>query len=92
MAKSELGRKWTCENCESKFFDLNRDPIICPRCATLLYPPVLAVRAPSAGWQSKRATIESPVAPTDESGAVDDPDSNNDQVESDFDNPDDLTR
>ena len=34
MAKSELGTKRICPNCGAKYYDLNRDPIICPRCGT----------------------------------------------------------
>lgn len=32
MAKPELGAKRQCQACGAKFFDLNRDPIICPKC------------------------------------------------------------
>ena len=35
MAKPELGAKRQCQNCGTKFFDLNRDPIICPKCGTV---------------------------------------------------------
>ena len=35
MAKPELGAKLQCQNCGAKFFDLNRDPIICPKCGTV---------------------------------------------------------
>lgn len=34
VAKPELGTKRTCLNCGSKFYDLNRDPIVCPSCGT----------------------------------------------------------
>lgn len=34
MVKPELGTKRICESCSSKFYDLNRDPIICPKCGT----------------------------------------------------------
>ncbi len=34
MAKPELGTKRICPNCGSKYYDLNRDPIVCPRCGT----------------------------------------------------------
>ena len=34
MAKTELGTKRLCENCESKFYDLGRTPIVCPKCGT----------------------------------------------------------
>ena len=35
MAKPELGAKRQCQACGAKFFDLNKDPIVCPRCGTL---------------------------------------------------------
>ena len=35
MAKPELGAKRQCQACAAKFFDLNRDPIICPKCGTV---------------------------------------------------------
>ena len=35
MAKPELGAKHQCQNCGAKFFDLNKDPIVCPKCGTV---------------------------------------------------------
>ena len=35
MAKPELGNKRQCQNCGAKFFDLNKDPIVCPKCGTV---------------------------------------------------------
>ena len=35
MAKPELGLKRVCQSCSAKFFDLNRDPIVCPKCGTI---------------------------------------------------------
>jgi uncharacterized protein (TIGR02300 family) len=34
VAKPELGAKHQCQNCGAKFFDLNKDPIVCPKCGT----------------------------------------------------------
>jgi len=36
--KAERGTKRTCQNpeCGSRFYDLNRDPIVCPICQTVL--------------------------------------------------------
>jgi uncharacterized protein (TIGR02300 family) len=33
MAKAELGLKRRCLSCNTPFFDLNRVPIVCPKCA-----------------------------------------------------------
>jgi uncharacterized protein (TIGR02300 family) len=32
VAKPELGTKRQCHSCGAKFFDLNKDPIVCPKC------------------------------------------------------------
>src|SRR6201996_4141487 len=35
VAKAELGTKRLCANCGAKFYDLNKDPIHCPKCGTV---------------------------------------------------------
>ncbi len=35
VAKPELGTKRLCANCGAKFYDLNKDPIHCPKCGTV---------------------------------------------------------
>jgi uncharacterized protein (TIGR02300 family) len=42
--KAERGTKRTCQNpeCGSRFYDLNRDPIVCPICETVFQPAVTA--------------------------------------------------
>ena len=44
MAKPELGTKRLCGNCGAKFYDLSKDPIICPKCET-----VFQIVAPARG-------------------------------------------
>jgi uncharacterized protein (TIGR02300 family) len=34
MVSAELGTKRTCPNCAARFYDLLRDPIMCPKCGT----------------------------------------------------------
>ena len=38
MAKAEWGTKRICLNCGARFYDLNREPIVCPACSTALDP------------------------------------------------------
>ena len=38
MAKPEWGIKRGCLNCGAKFYDLQKDPIICPKCETVFDP------------------------------------------------------
>ena len=35
MAKPELGTKRLCAGCGAKFYDLNKAPIVCPKCQTV---------------------------------------------------------
>jgi uncharacterized protein (TIGR02300 family) len=35
VAKVELGAKRVCPHCGAKYYDLNRTPIVCPKCGTL---------------------------------------------------------
>jgi uncharacterized protein (TIGR02300 family) len=35
VAKPELGAKRQCQACAAKFFDMNRDPVVCPKCGTV---------------------------------------------------------
>ena len=48
MAKPELGIKRQCQNCGAKFFDLNRAPIVCPKCSTTFQPAAVTRAAPRA--------------------------------------------
>lgn len=36
MAKEEWGSKHICPDCNTKFYDLQRDPIQCPKCGKLI--------------------------------------------------------
>jgi uncharacterized protein (TIGR02300 family) len=35
VAKPELGTKRVCPSCGTKYYDLNRNPIVCPNCGTV---------------------------------------------------------
>lgn len=39
MARPELGNKRRCLSCDTKFYDLNRDPVYCPSCGTIYQAP-----------------------------------------------------
>ena len=42
MAKAEWGTKRSCQSCGTKFYDLRKPRIVCPKCGTELDPQVLA--------------------------------------------------
>ena len=45
MAKPELGTKRHCGGCGAKFYDLSKDPIVCPKCQTVfVVAPLCAAR------------------------------------------------
>ena len=50
MAKPELGTKRLCGSCGAKFYDLSKDPIVCPKCGTVfeIVIPVARGRAAEA--------------------------------------------
>ena len=56
MAKPDLGSKQKCQNCGTKFFDLNKTPIVCPKCGETQASsgPISAV--------SRAATARAPAA------------------------------
>ena len=38
MAKPEWGTKRICQSCSAPFYDLRRDPIVCPKCGATFDP------------------------------------------------------
>jgi len=50
VAKPELGTKRVCQSCGAKFYDLSKDPIVCPKCGTVyeIMAPVTRGRAAAA--------------------------------------------
>ena len=60
MTKSELGTKRICSNCNVKFYDLHKSPIICPTCETVLEPPAPISAKPRRAWEVSAATLQKP--------------------------------
>lgn len=59
MAKPELGSKRVCHSCSTKFFDLNKDPVLCPKCGTLFVAASLArAAAPVAAAKDEDAEAD----------------------------------
>ena len=48
MAKPELGTKRLCGSCGAKFYDLSKDPIVCPKCDTVFVVVVPVARGRAA--------------------------------------------
>lgn len=77
MAKPDLGSKRQCQNCGTKFFDMNKDPILCPKCGTVFQATPLSARASravAASNDDEESDVENgaEVVPLDEADNVDD--------------------
>ncbi|HVX99999.1 MAG TPA: TIGR02300 family protein [Pseudorhodoplanes sp.] len=61
MAKPELGTKRICGSCGAKFYDLGKDPILCPKCGTVfeVVAPVARSR-PDARAMPAASTVPEP--------------------------------
>ena len=60
MPKIEWGLKRTCQSCTTRFYDLGRDPIICPKCGAEFDPEALLKTK-----RVKPAPVERPPAPAE---------------------------
>jgi uncharacterized protein (TIGR02300 family) len=58
VARPELGLKRQCTNCGAKFYDLNKDPIVCPKCATVFQATAPTRVAPPAAAARQREEEE----------------------------------
>ena len=82
--KAERGTKRTCQNpeCGSRFYDLSRDPVVCPTCQSVYRleasPAVLAAAAQAAAERAaarksaKKPVFTPPVTPKPEAAEGDD--------------------
>src|SRR5947208_5020789 len=62
VAKPELGTKRLCANCGAKFYDLNKDPITCPKCQTVMELAAVSTRPtrPDLAAAAARAAAPAP--------------------------------
>jgi uncharacterized protein (TIGR02300 family) len=76
VPKPELGTKRQCQNCGAKFFDLAKDPIVCPKCGTVYQVASLPARSSArAKAVEEEPEVEAPEAelvPLEEADAADD--------------------
>jgi len=55
VAKPELGTKRLCGSCGAKFYDLSKDPIVCPKCHTVMALTAASARARAEPVAAPRA-------------------------------------
>jgi uncharacterized protein (TIGR02300 family) len=64
VAKPELGTKRLCGNCAAKFYDLSKDPIVCPKCQTVLVPAAVSARSrPEPAARAPKPAPEEVIVP-----------------------------
>jgi uncharacterized protein (TIGR02300 family) len=80
VAKAEWGTKRICLSCGARFYDLQRDPIVCPSCGTNLDP--VAQAKPRRSRAVAKAAAPVAVAAVEASNTADD-DSDDDEDDSD---------
>ena len=64
--KAARGTKRVCDACQVRFYDLLRDPIVCPSCGAQHTPMVqqaveVGRRAPAAGKTGWRQNVKKPI-------------------------------
>ncbi|MEE2956016.1 MAG: TIGR02300 family protein [Pseudomonadota bacterium] len=80
MAKAAWGEKRICEDCGTKFYDLRKDPIICPKCGSEFTKPSLVISS-----RTKTADAKKSVAPEVQNVEAKDKDVPNETGETEFD-------
>ena len=58
MAKLEWGRKRNCPSCNTKYYDLNKSPIICPSCGSEFNTDLLLRSRKGRGLSSKAIVVD----------------------------------
>jgi uncharacterized protein (TIGR02300 family) len=86
MANTVLGTKRKCLSCDTAFFDLEHDPIVCPRCKAV-FTLVPLPRTPVSRWKTRvpavPAQVEEPEAIIADDPEEDDPEALSDEAPDD---------
>ncbi|QQP90738.1 TIGR02300 family protein [Skermanella sp. TT6] len=96
MAKPEWGTKRICPNCGARYYDLRKDPPVCPSCGTTFDPEALlksrrarpapveeVVKKAPADTEDEEETVDAAdgeMEETDDEAAVDDLDEDADET------------
>ena len=89
MAKREWGAKHTCVSCGVKFYDLQRKPITCPKCGTVVEVEKARPSRRRAPAQPEEAPPAAPQAAAADAANETDDDDHTDALIDDIDGDDD---
>ena len=85
MAKPEWGKKRICLACNTKYYDLNKSPIICPSCGSEFDPDIYLKSRKGKNLSTKAVSEKNQNMSEDISNIDDIETDTDDQVESDDD-------
>jgi uncharacterized protein (TIGR02300 family) len=71
VPKAELGMKLTCESCGARFYDLNKQPGICPKCGAANARPVIFKASRRPAEEKVKAPVPAKVVANDEEEVAD---------------------
>jgi uncharacterized protein (TIGR02300 family) len=71
MNKDQWGIKRVCTSCATRFYDLNKSPILCPSCDSVFDPEYLSKRR-SKITQEKNASTDEITADEMDEGLIED--------------------
>lgn len=60
MAKAEWGLKRICPNCGARYYDMKKNPPVCPSCGTAFDPEIM-LRSRRGRAAPKAVVVEAPV-------------------------------
>ncbi len=83
MARPEWGTKRVCGSCGTRFYDLDREPVVCPKCETEL---------PADGAVKGEPRVEAAPAPKPASAAADTSTSDKDKAVVELEDKDQATK
>jgi uncharacterized protein (TIGR02300 family) len=85
VAKAEWGTKRLCTSCGARFYDLRRDPIVCPSCGAVYNPELVARPRRARPAVTAAAKGAAALAVDDEVSVVEDAEVDVEEVEEDGD-------
>jgi uncharacterized protein (TIGR02300 family) len=91
VAKPEWGLKRVCQSCSAKFYDMLRNPIICPKCSATFDPDALlkSRRAkPAAVKVVPKVVVKKPIETDDDDVLLDENEDDIDVANDDDDDDD----
>jgi uncharacterized protein (TIGR02300 family) len=70
VAKAEWGQKRICPSCNARYYDMKKNPPVCPSCGTVFDPEILLRARRGRGAEKKAAVAVVPEAIIEDIPAV----------------------